>query len=365
MHHEPNLVVELTLNPPMTSISAIDGAAPSSSAMTSSQMPAKKPQRVITPEGTALLKDMYYKHDITNPNAEQASEILQQINALPGCEEYKQNNLRTWFYNERGERKRKQASKVQGRSMTLSITEATSGITQGDESASISSQTSKKRKTPQTESGGAEGAKKQRTAGSEANDRGSLVEKQLGKYPSHAKESQKPKLGPLTSEETTKLSKLFYDSNQRPNQETIRIWGQTLNVSTDEINRWVLTEQQKLGLIPVPAFPVKPFRSISFQQQLAQAITNGRLDAPAVQPLKLSSLSFRTKEKPKVPETGSPKPVQFVGDCPAFKTDMNHILLGVKKKLNMKDEEFEMIMNIYGRDLFENTKPLDAYTGAG
>ncbi|EEB97169.1 hypothetical protein MPER_03563 [Moniliophthora perniciosa FA553] len=137
----------------MADISANNGAASSSSAIASPQNPTKKLQRVITPEGIALLKDIYHEQGITNPNAEEAAEILQKINALPGCEEYKRNNLRTWFYNERGERKKKQVSKAQGGSTTLSATEVTSSVAQDDESASISIQSSKKRKKAQAESG--------------------------------------------------------------------------------------------------------------------------------------------------------------------------------------------------------------------
>ncbi|KAK7036493.1 hypothetical protein VNI00_011690 [Paramarasmius palmivorus] len=342
----------------------------------SQQNSPKKPAvaRVINQEGIALLKDIFHKQNIKSPKGEQLNDILKQVQAIPGCENYKRNNLHTWFYNERGERKRRAGSTKEKKG-----TEDSGSAAQDGHEVETLSTSSKKRKAPQEKANG--------DSASTATKRQRSSAKEVSEPPHSDLQSQQPRVvkkkldsdqvsGPqeLTTADASRLSKVFYESDRVPNQATILTWSNALNISFDLINRWVLAEQQKLGSLgsrdaPVqqpgtssplllhPAAQTAPRAPVS-RPKPKPTSASGSISTPLANvssPTQQASVSTNSGSSNSTPSASS-TPVPRVGDCSAFKTDINVVLAGLKKKLKIPEDEFEAMMSIYGRDLLQNTK---------
>ncbi|KAI3612918.1 hypothetical protein WG66_005287 [Moniliophthora roreri] len=57
---------------------------------------ASKYRRLITLEGSAILRDAF-NQGMTRPTREQKEKILQRIHAVPGCENYTLSKVNSWF----------------------------------------------------------------------------------------------------------------------------------------------------------------------------------------------------------------------------------------------------------------------------
>ncbi|THU89767.1 hypothetical protein K435DRAFT_864968 [Dendrothele bispora CBS 962.96] len=70
--------------------------------------PAPKKRRLITDEGTQLMRDLFDR-GVTRPSKDQKRDLFASIQTLPGCEDYQMRNLENWFARRRRDEEKAKA----------------------------------------------------------------------------------------------------------------------------------------------------------------------------------------------------------------------------------------------------------------